>query len=84
VALDGVPRGDGYRLIVEAFVETTGRARIVTSLLDVRRVRSDPADQWRIVAAQGLTAVEGLYRLRINRRRSSRHGISPSPQKTCG
>ena len=58
--------GNGYRLVVEMFTETSGRARIVTALLDVRRPNDGGADAWRITAAQGLTSVEGLYRLRID------------------
>jgi hypothetical protein len=38
----------------------------VTSLLDVRRPNGGGLDSWRITAAQGLTSVEGLYRLRID------------------
>ncbi len=58
--------GNGYRIVVEIFTETSGRARIVTALLDVRRPNGSGADAWRITAAQGLTSVEGLYRLRID------------------
>ena len=56
----------GYRVVVEMFTETSGRARIVTALLDVRRPNGSGPDAWRITAAQGLTSVEGLYRLRID------------------
>jgi hypothetical protein len=63
VPLDDALPGDGYRLVVELFLETAGRARIVTALMDVRRVE---ADRWMIVGAQGLTTVEGLFRLRVN------------------
>jgi hypothetical protein len=58
--------GDGYRVVVEMFTETPGRARIVTALFDVRRPNGGGADAWRITAAQGLTSVEGLFRLRID------------------
>ena len=57
---------NGYRVVVEMFTETSGRARIVTALLDVRRPNGSGPDAWRITAAQGLTSVEGLYRLRID------------------
>ena len=68
---DRVPRDNslpdnGYRVVVEMFTETTGRARIVTALLDVRRPNGGDAATWRITAAQGLTSVEGLYRLRVD------------------
>ena len=65
VPLESASRGDGYRLIIEGFVETVAQARIVTSLVDVRRV-GDGTDAWHITAAQGLTRVEGLHRLRVN------------------
>ncbi|HEY6361331.1 MAG TPA: M1 family aminopeptidase [Vicinamibacterales bacterium] len=64
--LEGVPEGDGYRLVVEFFVETAGRARILTASLDVRRPSNGGADTWRIVGGEGLTSVEGLFRLRVS------------------
>lgn len=64
--LDGSAPGTGYRLVVEIFMESAGRARILTTLLDVRRVPGSNNGAWRITAAQGLTAVEGLYRMRLN------------------
>ena len=64
--LEGAPVGDGHRLVVEFFVETPGRARILTAGLDVRRPAGGDAASWRIVRAEGLTAIEGLYRLRLN------------------
>ncbi|MSO45855.1 MAG: hypothetical protein EXQ59_03695 [Acidobacteria bacterium] len=66
VPLESAPRGDGYRLIVEGFVETVGKARIITSLVDVRRVTDGAEDSWRITGRQGLTRMEGLYRLEVN------------------
>ena len=36
-ALEGAPEGDGHRLVVELFIETAGRARILTIGLDIRR-----------------------------------------------
>ena len=64
--LEGAAPGTGYRLVVEMFAETAGRARILTTLLDVRRPVGGDNDAWRITGAQGLTTVEGLYRLRLN------------------
>ncbi len=66
VPLESLPRGDGYRLIIEGFIETVGRARIISSLVDVRRTEDGAGGVWRISGAQGLTAVEGLYRLQVN------------------
>ena len=64
--LEGVPEGDGYRLVVEFFIETSGRARILTASLNMRRPTDGAADSWRIVGGEGLTSVEGLYRLRVS------------------
>ncbi|MBF8300437.1 MAG: pepN 3 [Acidobacteria bacterium] len=64
--LAGALPGAGYRLVLEIFTETEGRARIVTTLLDVRRPAGSDAHAWRITAAQGLTSIEGLFRLRVN------------------
>src|SRR5688500_8633472 len=44
--LEGAPPGDGFRLVVEFFIETAGRARIVTAGLDVRRPPGGGADSW--------------------------------------
>ena len=66
VPLDGSLPGDGYRLVLELFVETPTRARIVTTIVDVRRPTGGAADSWLITATQGVTSVEGLYRLHLN------------------
>src|SRR4051812_15143739 len=63
--LEGAPQGDGYRVVVEIFIETSGRAKILTAGLDIRRPPNGDAASWRIVRAEGLTSVEGLYRLRL-------------------
>jgi hypothetical protein len=64
--LEGVPEGDGYRLVVEFFTQTPGRARILTAGLDVQRPRGGDASSWRISAIDSVSSVEGLYRLRLN------------------
>jgi hypothetical protein len=64
--LEGAPPGDGYSLVVEFFVETPGKARILTSSIDIRRPPGGDLGSWRVVAAEGLSSVEGLYRLRLN------------------
>ncbi|MBI4264729.1 MAG: hypothetical protein HY657_10160 [Acidobacteria bacterium] len=66
VPLDGALPGDGYRLVVELFAETARRARILTALIDVRRPSGGGPGSWRITGTEGLTAVEGLYRLAVN------------------
>jgi hypothetical protein len=65
-ALEGVPEGDGYRLVVEFFIETPGRARVLTAGVDVQRPGGGAIDSWRIANIEGLSWVEGLYRLRLN------------------
>ena len=64
--LEGAPPGDGFSLIVEFFVETAGKARILTTGMDVRRPPGGVTDSWRFVAIESLTSVEGLYKLRLN------------------
>jgi hypothetical protein len=64
--LEGVPPGDGYTLVVEFFVQSPGKARIVTTGLDLQRPAGGDLDSWRIVNAEGLTSVEGLYKLRLD------------------
>jgi hypothetical protein len=68
--LEGVPEGDGFALVVEFFIETPGRARIVTAGMDVRRPPGGALDSWRISNIEGLSWVEGLYRLRLNTARA--------------
>jgi len=64
--LDDAPPDAGFRLVVELFTETEGRARIVTALFDVRRPAGGDVDAWRLTAAQELAGVQGLFRLRLN------------------
>jgi hypothetical protein len=66
--LEGAPPGDGYSLVVEFFIETAGRARILTAGMDMRRPPNGDLASWRFVAAEGLTFVEGLYKLRVDKR----------------
>jgi peptidase M1-like protein len=64
--LEGAPPGDGYSLIIEFFIETAGKARILTAGMDIRRPPGGDMESWRFVGAEGLTSVEGLYKLRLN------------------
>jgi hypothetical protein len=64
--LEGAPPGDGFRLVIEFFMETPGRARIVTAGLDVRRPRDGDAASWRISSIDSMSAIDGLYKLRLN------------------
>jgi hypothetical protein len=66
--LEGAPPGDGYSLVVEFFIETPGRARILTASMDMRRPTGGDLSSWKFVGAAGLTFVEGLYKLRIDKR----------------
>ena len=63
--LEAVPPGTGFRLVVEFFVETPGRARLLTASLDIKRPPDGNADSWRIVNAEGLTSISGIYKLRL-------------------
>jgi hypothetical protein len=64
--LEGVPPGDGFRVVVEFFMETTGQARILTAGLDIRRPRDGDANSWRISGIDEISAIDGLYKLRLN------------------
>jgi hypothetical protein len=64
--LEGVPAGDGFRVIIEFFMETPGRARIVTAGMDIRRPPGGDAASWRISSIDSLSAIDGLYKLRLN------------------
>lgn len=71
--LEGALPGEGYRLIVDVFIETGARARLATWQLEVRGARrageppGDPANLvWRIADQELLNAVEGLYRLELD------------------
>jgi hypothetical protein len=66
-ALQGTLPGEGYRLIVEVFMETGARGRIATWHLDIRRPRGEELGRqpWRIVAEDRLASIEGLHRLSL-------------------
>jgi hypothetical protein len=63
--LEAVPPGQGYRVVVEFFVETPGRARLLTASLDLKRPADGDTASWRIVNAEGLTSIQGIYKLRL-------------------
>jgi len=62
-ALPGTLPGNGYRLIVDAFVEYGPRARASTWRLDVLR---DGESGWRLADQERITSVENLYRLSLD------------------
>jgi len=64
--LEGAPPGDGFRLVVEFFVATPGHARILTTGMNVRRPPNGDLASWRIVTLEGISSVDGLYRLRLD------------------
>lgn len=66
--LQGALPGEGFRLVVEVFMETGARGRIATWNLDIRRPRGDDiGDQpWRIIAEDRLASIEGLHRLSLS------------------
>src|SRR5207247_4171872 len=57
--LGGTKSGDGYRLMVQTFVEHGPRARLATWRIAAKRT----GDTWHIVDQERLTSVENLYRL---------------------
>ena len=63
----GTLPGDGYRLLVEVFIETGARGGIQTWKLDVRKPR-DATDRqpWRLVSEERLSFIEGLHRLSLH------------------
>lgn len=66
--LQGTLPGEGFRLILEVFIETGPRGRIATWNLDVRRPRGEDlgSQPWRVVAQDRLASIEGLHRLALS------------------
>jgi hypothetical protein len=62
-ALRGTLSGNGYRLVVDAFIEFGTSARIATWQLDVRKI---DASEWRVGDQERVSGVDRLYRLSIN------------------
>jgi hypothetical protein len=67
-ALQGTLPGEGYRLVVEVFIETGPRGRIATWRLDIRRPRGDDIGRqpWRILSEDRLASIDGLHRLALH------------------
>ncbi len=67
-ALPGSLPGEGYRLVIEVFLETGHRGRIATWRLDIRRPRGDDIGRqpWRVLAEDRLASIEGLHRLSLH------------------
>jgi hypothetical protein len=66
--LQGTLPGEGFRLVVEVFMETGPRGRIATWNLDIRRPRGDDIgpQPWRILTEDRLASIEGLHRLSLS------------------
>jgi hypothetical protein len=64
--LEGVPPGEGFRSVIDVFMATPTKARVLTAALDVRRPSGGGSNSWRIVALELLSSVEGIYKLRLN------------------
>ncbi len=62
--LENTADGDGYRTMVEVFLETGATARLETWELDL--VRESGAAEWRIAAHQKIDAIGGLYNLGLD------------------
>jgi hypothetical protein len=72
--LFGTLPGDGYRLLLEVFVEQGSEAHLSTWQLDVRRLRNAQteaaaADEWGISDQELLNTLAGLRHLSLNTRR---------------
>ena len=66
-ALRGSLPDDGYRLIVDVFVEYGDRARVSTWRLDIKRVAEAGAErEWAIADEERMSSLENLYRLSLN------------------
>ncbi|MEP6783287.1 MAG: hypothetical protein ABI983_06425, partial [Acidobacteriota bacterium] len=67
-SLQGTLPGEGFRLIVEVFIETGPRGRIATWSLDIRRPRGEDLGRqpWRIVDENRVASIEGLHHLSLN------------------
>jgi hypothetical protein len=67
-ALQGTLPGEGYRVVVEVFMETGPRGRIATWRLDIRRPRGEDIGRqpWRILSEDRLASIEGLHRLALH------------------
>ena len=65
--LPGTLPGEGFRLVVEVFMETGPRGRIATWRLDIRRPRGEDLGRqpWRILTEDRLASIEGLHRLSL-------------------
>ena len=64
--LEGVPPGDGFRTVSDLFIATSGRGRVLTVGIDIRRPAGGDLNSWRIVGFESLSSVDGLYKLRLN------------------
>ena len=67
-ALQGTLPGEGFRLVVEVFMENGARGRIATWHLDIRRPRGEDLGRqpWRILTQDRLASIEGLHRLALH------------------
>jgi hypothetical protein len=70
--LPGLTPGDGYRLMLDVFVERGREGRVATHRADVVRTAVAPGPPgastpgWRIVALERLTSIDGLFRLALD------------------
>lgn len=65
--LQGALPGEGFRLVIEIFMETGPRGSIATWTVDIRRPRGEDLGRqpWRIVQEDRLASIEGLHRLSL-------------------
>jgi hypothetical protein len=67
--LPGAPPGQGYRLLMEVFLESGQQAGVTTWRLDVSAGGAGAAGAWGIVSQEILTTFQGIYRLALSPRR---------------
>jgi hypothetical protein len=80
--LRGTLPNEGFRVMVDVFVENHARARVATWRLDLHRVGDGTTDRgWSIVDAERISSVENLYRLALNTTRQySAHDLRISAE----
>ena len=65
--LEGSLPGEGFRLVIDLFIDRGPRGRIATWNVDIRRPRGDDLgpQPWRIVSEDRLASIDGLHRLSL-------------------
>jgi len=82
MSLAGTLPDNGHRLIVDAFADFGGHARIATWRFDIKRVGDPGAEQeWAIVDEEKISSVENIYRLALTTTKQyAAHGLKISAE----